>query len=248
MKYINEFYNELRRCDDANPLYRDVDWGYNGIDQTRGIEGYHQYICKLYNDALDELTSVSNDEKSICRIRLNEIDELQRYFDAPTQDVLDVMEREYISNNNKCLKDEIEHVKFVIGCVSLQKYYKEKFRKYLYINNNDVVNIREEPRQPQSHNSIDVQEDGIATPKRKSRITGDVIRGRKGVAEFTGLKLSSIQKLLNQGIIVPSPSVKGVCDRTLIFSKKQLEEDLFGNPVYEKMKRRSNTRCKRKEL
>ena len=72
--------------------------------------------------------------------RLLEIEELQNYFDAPTQEVLDEMEREYIFNKNKCLKEEMEHVRFIIGCVSLQRYYRSMFSKYLYINNKSVEN------------------------------------------------------------------------------------------------------------
>ena len=73
MQHINKFYEELRRCDDANPIYRDVEWGYNGIVQARGVEGYHQFINKLYNDAVDELTEISENEKVICKIRLERL-------------------------------------------------------------------------------------------------------------------------------------------------------------------------------
>ena len=120
MERINIFFFELRRCEDANPIYTEgVEWGYNGVAQTCWVDGYHQYICNLYNDALDALPLLSEDAMSMYATRLLEIEELQNYFDVPTQEVLDEMEREYIFNKNKCLKEEMEHVRFIIGFVSL---------------------------------------------------------------------------------------------------------------------------------
>ena len=35
MERINIFFFELRRCEDANPIYTEgVEWGYNGVAQT----------------------------------------------------------------------------------------------------------------------------------------------------------------------------------------------------------------------
>lgn len=243
MKHINKFYEELRRCDDANPIYRDVEWGYNGIVQARGVEGYHQFINKLYNDAVDELTEISENEKVVCKIRLDEIEELQKYFDAPTRDMLEMMERECLTNNNKCLREEMEHVRFVVDCVSLQNYYLTEFGKYLHIGDREPVRIAEERLQEQKYTQEENEE---VQPPKKSLIVGDIIRGRQGVAEYTGLGLSSVQKLINMKIITPSPSISGVLDRTHIFSKKRLDEELFGNPEYEKIKKSSGKRGQRR--
>lgn len=251
MDRINRFFTELRRCEDTNPYYiKGAEWGYNGVAQRCWIDGYHNYVRNLYNDALDELPMLSEEVKGIYTTRLKEIEELQNCFDAPSQDILDAMERDYISNKNECLKEEMEHVRFVLACISLQKFYRIEFGKYLYVNNKkDIQQIVENRTTHQRDNlelnSTDKHEAlGESASKNKSHIIGDVVRGRKGVVELTGLKLSSVQKLLNQGIIVPSPRIRGVLDRTLIFSKKELEEQLFGNPIYEQMKSLSRKRRK----
>lgn len=247
MDRINRFFSELRRCEDANPYYIEgVEWGYNGVAQTCWIDGYHQYICNLYNDALDALPLLSEDAMSMYATRLLEIEELQNYFDAPTQEVLDEMEREYIFNKNKCLKEEIEHVRFIIGCVSLQRYYRSMFSKYLYLNNKSVEN-----------NAIDeslINNGPAEGAEQEARVNQSAeldnspyIRGIEGLAKYLKIGKNSAQTLRNKGIVVPAQFPWGdINSRLILFKKEEVDKALFDSPEYHKIKEKSEKLRNRK--
>ena len=245
MEKINRFFTELCRCEDANPYYIEgVEWGYNGMAQTCWLDGYHNYIRDLYNNALDSLPLLTEDAKVIYATRLKEIEELQNYFEVPTQEVLDGMEREYISNKNVSLKEEIEHVRFIIGCVSLQRYYRSMFSRYIYLNNIGQHVYDEEIK------DFIPEQDDMQNKTVKRAMEDDnspYIRGIEGLANYLKIGKNSAQTLRNKGIVVPAQFPWGdINSRLILFKKEEVDKALFDSPEYHKIKEKSEKLRNRK--
>ena len=245
MEKINRFFTELCRSEDASPYYKEgVEWCYNGVPQTCWVDGYRTYINDLYNEALDSLPLLSDETKAIYSTRLKEIEELQNYFDVPTQEVLDGMERECISNKNVSLKEEMEHVRFIIGCVSLQRYYRSMFSKYIHLNY-----IGQNVNDEEIKDSIPEQE--YMPNKIVKRVMEDdnspYIRGIEGLAKYLKIGKNSAQTLRNKGIVVPAQFPWGdINSRLILFKKEEVDKALFDSPEYHKIKEKSEKLRNRK--
>ena len=126
MDSIKCFLREVSTCDTSNGL--NGLYSYNGIGLDETSSAYQKRLHALYEEALVEIPFLVQETKDGIVGIIDRYREAQSLFDAPDESVLESMNRDIENGNtNTSLRRERDFVKMVCDCVSLQKYYLNKF-------------------------------------------------------------------------------------------------------------------------
>lgn len=170
MEAIKALLGELRRCEIHND-YKEV-FSYNGITLEESSMAFQKRLHRLYEDALVEISLLSQDAKDGFANTIDKYRESQTYFDVPDESVLESMNREIeAGNTNVSLKKERDFVKMVCECVSIQRYYLKEFAAA-------IGYMQKEQEQPQL---IQLQPNGDEEVTSNDDANQEWVYGYKGI-------------------------------------------------------------------
>lgn len=126
MDSIKAFITEVITCKIINNF--EGNYAYNDINLEETSEAYQRRLHALYESALMDVPFLAEEVKEGLVNIIDKHKESQSLFDVSDESVLESMNREIEKGNtNTSLKKERDFVKMVCDCVSLQKYYLNKF-------------------------------------------------------------------------------------------------------------------------
>lgn len=183
MEAIKALLGELRRCEILND-YKEV-FSYNGITLEESSVAFQKRLHRLYEDALVEISLLSQDTKGGFVNIIDKYRESQTYFDVPDESILESMNREIeAGNTNVSLRTERDFVKMICECVSLQKYYLNEFAAIGYT-----------PTGSSTTMSVEVKEEVSTTDT-------NLIKGVRGLADFLGCGVNTAQNIVSSEILL----------------------------------------------
>ena len=183
MEAIKALLGELRRCEILNDC-KEV-FSYNGITLEESSVAFQKRLHRLYEDALVEISLLSQDTKDGFVNIIDKYRESQTYFDVPDESILESMNREIeAGNTNVSLRTERDFVKMICECVSLQKYYLNEFAAIGYT-----------PTGSSTTMSVEVKEEVSTTDT-------NLIKGVRGLADFLGCGVNTAQNIVSSEILL----------------------------------------------
>jgi hypothetical protein len=210
MSKIAALLTELSRNDDQQPCY-------NGIGIEESEIAYQRVLDKLYNDAIDDLLSISVDKDLIIK-RLDEVQEYQSYFYYPTREEIQDRRDEEKQNDSESLRRETDYLEFMMKCIDLQRYYLDRFG--LYFAN----------AQPQKTDEQEITADNQQnTEKKDTEIEDAIIKGVEGLAMALGCGKTKAQEILNSKVLQEA-KIAYRMGRGWRFDKEKLSSFVKDNP------------------
>ena len=191
---INDFIKALQQCHPV-PL-ENGRYMYNGIDVKCSAEGYQLYLDNLYNDALGELPTDEMKLK-LLKKRLQETAQMQSYFDLPTPEVFEGMERDMVGNRNISLRNEYNDLKEIVKMADLQKLYCKKL--YEYVQYLLSTNDEDTPAYNEQLGIADTTENDVpqTTPQQYSEnVRNGYAFGYEGIMEAFGWGRTKVAEVL----------------------------------------------------
>lgn len=182
MSKIAALLAELSRNDDRQPYY-------NGVGIEESEIAYQRVLDKLYNDAIDELLSISVDKDLIIK-RLDDIQESQSYFYYPTREEIQDRRGEERQNDSESLRQETDYLEFMMKCIDLQRYYLDRFGSYF-------TNAQPQKTDEQETTTDNQQN----TEKEDAEIDDAIIKGVEGLAAALGCGKTKAQEILNSNVL-----------------------------------------------
>ena len=184
MDSIKAFITEVITCKIINNF--EGNYAYNDINLEETSEAYQRRLHALYESALMDVPFLAEEVKEGLVNIIDKHKESQSLFDVPDESVLESMNREIEKGNtNTSLKKERDFVKMVCDCVSLQKYYLNKFADAIgYTSKDNSTTI-----------SVEVKE-------QVSTTDANLIKGVKGLADFLGCGINTAQNIIKSEILL----------------------------------------------
>ena len=182
MSKIAALLAELSRNDDRQPYY-------NGVGIEESEIAYQRVLDKLYNDAIDELLSISVDKDLIIK-RLDDVQECQSYFYYPTREEIQGRRDEEKQSKSESLKQETDYLEFMMKCIDLQRYYLDRFGSYF-------TNAQPQKTDEQETTTDNQQN----TAKSDAEIEDAIIKGVEGLAVALGCGKTKAQEILNSNVL-----------------------------------------------
>lgn len=215
MKAIVDFLKEMGRSD----WYHDAPFQqrmYNDITIQESEQSYYKKIAPMYTAAVCALVSVPTDKYEILQGLLNEIEDNQKNFEMPSNELLDSLMRDYEHSNYQVhgLKDDYDYLCFVRDCMRVQMYYLDNFKKKIPFQITQKLEVAE-------------NKDAVATNPVKQNET---IKGVKGLAVYLKIGVTKAQDIINSQVLQEN----GVAYRVgnaWNFNLQKLEELLSKQPT-----------------
>lgn len=219
MDSINKFFNELDTCNlviDLNGSYF-----YNGFSLEVSSEAFQKKLYSLYNSARSEVMFLSNEMRDCLSDKIEECKENQSLFVVPDEAYLNSMNVDIeAGNDNPNLRRERDYVKIVCECVSLQKYYLDKFAAALGCTQKQQLQVEISP--------IGVKDEDL-------RVDENVLKGVAGLAGFLGCGINSAQGIINSKIL-EEKKIQYKIGKAWRFNKNKLASLLEANPeIFKKL-------------
>lgn len=108
---------------------------YNGITEVESSISYQMMIERLYNSAVSDLYDLDEPRRGIVMRRIDEVREIQLFFDVPTTETVNLLVQDYNAQpegkRNKSLLDDYRYCRFVLECAAIQKHYLQRFASLL---------------------------------------------------------------------------------------------------------------------
>ena len=177
---------------------------YNGVSVMQGENEFFKRLQNLYNSALISLAGIQDNGHMLDRL-IEESEKLQRYFDPPTDELLQSIMNDYEQTGHQSLKDDYDYLVFVRNCMKIQGDFLAKFK--------DVV----------CKDKVEEVE-----PVKKEN-THEIIKGVKGLAMYLQCGVTKAQAILNTGKLQKN----GIAYRdgnTWSIDKNKLAEQLANDP------------------
>ena len=210
MSKIAALLAELSRNDDRQPYY-------NGVGIEESEIAYQRVLDKLYNDAIDELLSISVDKDLIIK-RVDDIQESQSYFYYPTREEIQDRRGEERQNDSESLRQETDYLEFMMKCIDLQRYYLDRFGSYF-------TNA-----QPQKADEQETTTDNQQNAETRDTETEDaIIKGVDGLAVALGCGKTKAQEILNSKVLQEA-KIAYRMGRGWRFDKEKLSSFVKDNP------------------
>ena len=188
MNEITCFLNEMKRSDLVDggmsgviPFHKRM---YNGITVIESEQSYYNKIALMYNAAVVALVYVPSEKYEILQSLINEAVECQKYFEIPSDDLLDSFIHDYKQSKVPSLKEDYDFLCFVRNCMKIQMDFLEKFK-----------NKFPHKKSPKIENT------GGEEISKDKDIKKEPIKGVKGLAEYLGIGTTKAQDILNSGIL-----------------------------------------------
>lgn len=185
---MEEFIREICWADWTNRCY-------NGISVSEGEDVFFRRLQNLYNNAL-----LSLDGHQMLDSIISECEHLQRFFDPPTDELLQSIMDDYRNTGHQSLKDDYEYLVFVRKCMQIQVDFLNKFKNAVH-----------------------------GAPVEQVEEQKEVVHGVKGLADHLGIGTTKAQAILNTRILERHGIASMVGNRWVINTKK-LDDALEKTP------------------
>lgn len=208
------FLNEMRRSD----LYYDVPFQqrkYNDITVQESEHSYYNKIALMYSAAIVALISVPTEKYEILQKLLDEVEDCQKCFEMPSDELLNSLMHDFNQTNNQVrgLKEDYDYLCFVRNCMRTQMYFLSIFkRKFPSAKSNEA-------------DEAETQE----TPSTNISNQNEPIKGVKGLATYLKIGVTKAQDVINSNILQDNGIAYRV-GNAWNFNRQKLDELLAKHP------------------
>lgn len=188
---------------------------YNGISIQESEQSYYKKISQLYSAAVVSLITIPMEKYGILQGLLGEVEDCQRCFEMPSDELLDSLMHDYNQSNNQVrgLKDDYDYLCFVRECMKIQMYFLGNFKKKFPPSDSYETVVAET-------NTIT---DADTSTQQKP------IKGVKGLAAYLNIGTTKAQDIINSNILQDN-GIAYHTGRGWNFNPCKLEEFLSNNP------------------
>lgn len=187
MNAIQNFLKEMSRSDwHHNVPYQQRK--YNGVTVLESEQSYYNTIVPLYSAAVFELMEIPTDKYGILQKLVEEVEECQRYFEIPSNELLQSLLSDYENSNHQIrgLREDYDYLCFVKACMEAQIYFLDCFKKKLPSKIEKNLLDKSEPK-----GNIGVKENNHV----------ETIKGVNGLANFLKIGTTKAQDILNSEVL-----------------------------------------------
>lgn len=214
MDAILSFLNEMRRSDwDYDVPFQQRK--YNGIAIQESEHSYYNKIAPMYSAAVVALISVPTEKYEILQGLLVEVENCQKCFELPSDELLNSLMHDFNQSNNQMrgLKDDYNYLCFVRNCMKTQMDFLGKFKKKFPSTKSNRLDETEAQETTQTNISNQ----------------NEPIKGVKGLATYLKIGVTKAQDVINSNILQDNGIAYRV-GNAWNFNPQKLDELLANHP------------------